>query len=70
MIRGPRLPPFSKTENVSQEQLHFAGLDLRNVEHGVDQLEQVLAGRVDFIERSGRNSSKLLVSASSVNISL
>jgi hypothetical protein len=34
-------------------QLHLAGLDLGEVEHGVDQLQQVLAGRVDLSEIVG-----------------
>ena len=31
-------------------ELHLAGLDLGEIEHGVDQLQQVLAGRVDLLE--------------------
>src|SRR5919106_816305 len=34
-------------------ELHLAGLDLGQVEHGVDQLEQVLAGCIDLLEVVG-----------------
>jgi hypothetical protein len=34
-------------------ELHLAGFDLREVEHGVDQLEEVLAGGIDLLEVVG-----------------
>ena len=53
-----------------EEQLHLAGLDLRQVEDVVDQRQQVLAGRVDLLEVGDRTSCCSRSRACSCSISL
>ena len=51
------------------EHFHLAGLDLRDVEHGVDHFEQVFAGEVDLLQVR-RHFAPAIVAQRSISISL
>jgi hypothetical protein len=53
-----------------QVQLHLAGLDLGEVQHLVDEPQQVLAGRADLLEVGHERAVSPSSSASSMSISL